>query len=168
MKVAGSLECRRVSLATFLASTNPETRPVKVVVGVVVLAKEEVLLLQRSATELHFPNIWELPSGKVESEDPTLLDAATRECFEETGMTVIEFIEETKSFEYVVEGRGLTLQLNFIAGASGNVVINQEEHKRYKWRTETEVEQLGVTDSTRKVFREVFEAHRRKTADLCS
>jgi 8-oxo-dGTP pyrophosphatase MutT (NUDIX family) len=51
----------------------------------------------------------ELPSGKVESEDPTLLDAATRECFEETGMTVTEFLEEANSFEHMVKGRGLTL-----------------------------------------------------------
>jgi hypothetical protein len=80
-------------------------------------------------------------------------------------MTVTEFIEETKSFEYVVEGRGLTLQLNFLVRAGGNVVINQEEHQRYKWCTETEVEQIGVTDSIRQVLREVFEAHRRKTAD---
>jgi len=130
MNVAGSLDCRRVSLTTFLASTTPETRPVKVVVGVVVLAKHKVLLLQRSATELHFPNTWELPSGKVESEDPTLLDAATRECFEEMGMTVTEFIEEMNSFEYMVEGRGLTLQLNFLVEAGGDVVINQEKHQR--------------------------------------
>jgi hypothetical protein len=80
-------------------------------------------------------------------------------------MTVTEFLEETKSFEYMVEGRGLTLQLNFIAGASGDVVINQEEHQRYKWCTETEAEQIGVTESTRNVLREIFEAHRRKTAD---
>ena len=156
------LERRRVSLATFLASKKPETRPVKVVVGVVTFAEDKVLLLQRSATELHFPNIWELPSGKVESEDPTFLDAATRECFEQTGMTVTEFLEEAESFEYTVEGRGLTLQLNFIVAASGDVVISHE-HQRYKWCTETELKRIGVTNSTQTVLMGAFEWQRRRT-----
>lgn len=54
--------------------------------GVVILQKHKVLLFQRSGAERHFPNIWELPSGKVENDDATLLDAAARECLEETGM----------------------------------------------------------------------------------
>ena len=150
-----------MSLTTFLELTNPENRPVKVV-GVVILQKDKVLLLQRSAAERHFPNIWELPSGNVENDDATLLDAAARECLEETGMTVTEFVAEAKSFEYMIKGRGLTLQLNFIVEAEGDVSINQEEHQQHRWYKEGEVKQIGVTESTREVLTGAFEWHRRK------
>lgn len=159
--LSGSSECWQVSLTTFLELTNSENRPVKVVVGVVILQKDKVLLLQRSAAERHFPNIWELPSAKVENDDATLLDAAARECLEETGMMVTEFVAEAKSFEYTIEGRGLTLQLNFIVEAEGNVGINQKEHQQHGWYTEGEVKQIEVTESTREVLTGAFEWHRR-------
>lgn len=73
-------------LLKFLSSKNGHDRPDTLVVGVLILVNKSVLLLQRAATERYYPNIWELPSGKVEPEDATLLDAAARECMEETGL----------------------------------------------------------------------------------
>jgi 8-oxo-dGTP pyrophosphatase MutT (NUDIX family) len=64
----------------------------------------------------------------VEDSDATILDAASREVYEETGLTVTEFLAETPSFEYSVEkilhsqtGESpvtvskTTIQLNFVA-----------------------------------------------------
>lgn len=78
------------------------------------ILNNKILLLLRRATRPHYPNIWELLSRKVEDEDPTLLDAAVRQCFEETDLTVTAFICEGKRYEYSIEGRGLSLQLNFV------------------------------------------------------
>ena len=145
-----------MSLATFLDSISHQSKPVKVVVGVAIVQHDKVLFLQRSAAEPYFPNIWELPSGKVGDEDATLLDAAARECLEETELAVIEFLAEAKSFEYMVEGRGLTLQLNFVVKAVREVTINQEEHQHYKWCNDEQVGQIGVSESTRQVLSGVF------------
>jgi 8-oxo-dGTP pyrophosphatase MutT (NUDIX family) len=94
--------------------------------------ENRVLLLQRSATERQYPNIWEFPSGKVESWDESILAAAARECKEETALTVPEFVRELKSFEYFVEGRGKMMQLNFEVIVDGeDVVISDEERQAY-------------------------------------
>jgi 8-oxo-dGTP pyrophosphatase MutT (NUDIX family) len=118
----------------FFNSIPAETRPNKLVVGVLILSSDKVLLLQRAATERYYPNIWELPFGKVEADDVTLLDAAARECLEETGLTVMVFLAEGKSFRYSTGIGSSSLQLNFDVEVQEEdpVIVNPEEHQAYR------------------------------------
>ena len=164
-RIPGSLAHRQVSRSMFLNSTPAETRPNKLVVGVLIFSSDRILLLQRAATERFYPNIWELPSGNVEIEDVTLLDAAARECFEETALTVTAFVAEGKSFKYSTSKGSTSLQLNFDVEVQegDHVIVNPEEHQAYQWCSEQEIEMVGVTDATKEILKDSY-ARRRRTA----
>jgi len=164
--VASSLKNRHISCSQFLNS-DTNTRLTKLVVGVLIFSNDKVLLLKRAAAERHYPNIWELPSGKVESEDETILDAAARECFEETGLMVTAFVAEGRSFEYTIAGRGLSLQLNFIVKVreGDSVRINPEEHQAYQWYAEQQIEQVGVTEATMEILKDTFNNRKKRITD---
>jgi 8-oxo-dGTP pyrophosphatase MutT (NUDIX family) len=157
--VTASLIHRKISLSQFLSSRAKTT---KLSFGVLIFRNDKVLILQRAANGIHYPNIWELPSGKVESKDATLLNAAARECFEETGLIVTEFIKEAESFEYTIEGRGWSLQLNFEVNVreEDDVKICPEEHQAYKWHTEKDIQDTGLTEATKRVVENAFRSHR--------
>ena len=53
-----------------------------------------LLLVQRAATEKSFPNLWEIPGGAVELDDPTILHSVAREVFEETGLHLQRFVRQ--------------------------------------------------------------------------
>jgi 8-oxo-dGTP pyrophosphatase MutT (NUDIX family) len=162
-RIAASLQSRQISRSNFLNSTPAATRPNKVVVGVLIFLSDKILLLQRAATERHYPNIWELPSGKVEAEDATLLDAAARECLEETNLTVTAFVGEGKSLKYSIPGAGSSLQLNFdVEVREGDpVIVNPEEHQGYRWCDEKEVEMVAVTDAIKDILTDAFDRRNR-------
>jgi 8-oxo-dGTP diphosphatase len=59
----------------------------RVVVAAVIINCGKALILKRSSHEDIYPNMWELPSGKVNfGEDPNT--SVKREVFEETGQEV--------------------------------------------------------------------------------
>ena len=156
-RVSPSLTHYQVLPSQFLSSQGACYRSYKLVVGVLIFADEKVLLLQGAATEGHYPNIWELPSGKVEPEDATALDAAARECLEETGLIITAFTGEGKTFEYGIDGRK-TLQLNFKVEVrkEDEVTINPDEHQAYQWCAEKDIGEVGVTDATLDVLKDAF------------
>ena len=62
-----------------------------------------VLLLQRAAHD-SMPNLWEVPGGAVDADDPSILHGALRELWEEAGLrgtVVVGFIPERE-----VQGQG--------------------------------------------------------------
>lgn len=72
-------------------------------------SQPRLLLLQRSATDVAFPGLWEVPGGSADDDDPTILHSLAREAFEETGLRLtrvvrqvgggIEWTEEKKDVE---------------------------------------------------------------------
>lgn len=72
----------------------------KVVAGGVVIYKGKILIVQRSADEESYPNLWELPSGKKEPLE-IATDAAVREVKEETDLDT-EIIGIVKRKEYQI------------------------------------------------------------------
>ena len=48
-----------------------------------------ILLFKRAPHEVYFPNLFELPSGKVDPEDPTIKHDLIREVKKDTGLDVI-------------------------------------------------------------------------------
>jgi mutator protein MutT len=134
----------------------------KIVVGGAVFNKEgKLLILQRTADEEAYPNIWELPGGSrepLEACDVTMV----RELKEEAGIDV-KPVEVFSSFNYVVQKPDLirdTTQIGFIAELiSDNQVVISSEHQAFAWISEEDIVNYRVTDQTRKVLRDAFKRH---------
>ncbi|KAI1632148.1 NUDIX hydrolase domain-like protein [Biscogniauxia mediterranea] len=106
---------------------------------------DRVLLVQRSAGD-SLPGKWEVPGGMCEHSDNSILHAAVRELFEESGLELAAFRgwagthffslggdEEDKSIQaakylFAVETRNHDVQLN------------DREHQNFIWATEQEVQ----------------------------
>ncbi|KAL9099263.1 MAG: hypothetical protein Q9163_005216 [Psora crenata] len=147
----------------------------KIVIGTIIAqrgmgevgGKPEILHLKRAAHEDAYPNIWEIPGGKVEDSDPTILDAVKREVIEETGMEVVKVIGAVKSFDYAMEKkmedaggaeviiRLNSLQLNFICVvAKYDVLVSPEEHSEYQFARRSMLAGLEMTEQMRAVVDE--------------
>jgi 8-oxo-dGTP pyrophosphatase MutT (NUDIX family) len=59
--------------------------------------------LKRAPHEPYFPNVFELPSGKVDPDGPTLKHALAREVREETGLDVTKILAELKPMVYITK-----------------------------------------------------------------
>ncbi|KAH7350747.1 NUDIX hydrolase domain-like protein [Rhexocercosporidium sp. MPI-PUGE-AT-0058] len=123
--------------------------------------RPQILLIKRAATDF-FPNVWEIPGGSVEGTDSTVLDAAIREIWEETGLLIKEFKSQVwdarvgekvmgKDGNEVVVGekpgageveflggRGETwCKLHFVVDVGevkeGQVVLDPQEHQDWGW-----------------------------------
>ncbi|KAL8952828.1 MAG: hypothetical protein Q9222_001263 [Ikaeria aurantiellina] len=123
-----------------------------------------ILLLKRAAHEPLYPNKFEIPGGKVEDSDPTIVDAVKREVREETGMEVINVTGAVSSFDYAaakeiaLEPVGkkaiwtVSLQLNFICNVTEHeLTVNPEEHSEGKFVDNSEVGNLDMTEQMRSV-----------------
>ena len=85
-------------------------KQISVSAGILINNDNQILLSQRTADK-SFPGQWEFPGGKIEAGESDL-DAAVRECFEETGVTVAvvgRYMMVEHSYEHG------DLQLSFIA-----------------------------------------------------
>ncbi|KAK4079530.1 hypothetical protein Trihar35433_635 [Trichoderma harzianum] len=129
-----------------------------------------ILLLKRAPHELYFPNIFELPSGKVDLDDPTLKHALVREVKEETGLDITKISAQLGPMIYQTEkiiksDAGVeafvvksAIQLNYVVSVSdGMVKLSIDEHSESRWATEEELDELDITDETRAVIREAFQ-----------
>lgn len=147
----------------------------KVVIGAAIFRYNEgssepnLLLLKRAAHELYFPNIFEIPGGKVDSEDISIKHAVVREVKEETGLDLTEFISELKPMSYtteksIIDDDGISnivvktaIQLNYVVRVSaGDVRINTNEHSESIWATEGQLDELNITTAMKAVIQEAF------------
>lgn len=132
--------------------------------------KPSILLLKRVSHELYFPNVFELPSGKVDPDDETLKYALVREVKEETGLDIVGILAELNPMTYSTEktvmddaGKEVlvsnsAIQLNFIVSVSaGTVKLNADEHSESCWATTEDLRDLDITDGMRVVIREAFQ-----------
>ena len=130
----------------------------------------KILLLKRAPHEPYFPNVFELPSGKVDPSDPTIEYALAREVQEETGLDITKVLAELKPMIYTTEksviddtGRESlvsksAIQLNYVVSVSGGEVkLSADEHSESKWATEEDLGDLDITSEMRAVIQEAFE-----------
>lgn len=129
-----------------------------------------ILLLKRAPHEPYFPNIFELPSGKVDLSDLTLKYALVREVKEETGLDITKISTQLSPMIYQTEkiiknDVGVetfvvksAIQLNYVVSVSdGMVELSVDEHSESRWATEEELDELDITDETRAIIREAFQ-----------
>src|SRR3989338_7885889 len=100
----------------------------KIVVAAAVMKNENILLLQRHAHEDILPNLWELPSGRLEPFE-TSEAGVRREVKEEAGLD-IRVIMPFAVFEYQIEKADEirdTTQINFLIEPIGDseVVLSE-------------------------------------------
>ncbi|KAJ2725169.1 hypothetical protein GGI07_001431 [Coemansia sp. Benny D115] len=163
--------------ACYLASCTTTPIPHRVVVGAAIAGtgsnNPSVLIVQRSADERSYSNEWEIPGGHVDPGE-SILDAVTREVFEETALKVTEVISEFEGFEYwstkYEEGDSddvndkvmsvCTKQLNFCVRVQdvSRVVLNSEEHQKYAWCTAQSIDEYQMTPTMKKVVLDALDA----------
>ncbi len=116
----------------------------KVTVGAAIIgnrATPRILLLKRNASEPNYPNVFEIPGGKVEASDASIRDAVAREVFEETRLTVTSVLSALSPIRYttektVIDGSGetrttqcRTTQLSYVVAIEeedGSFIVNPE------------------------------------------
>lgn len=130
----------------------------KVIAGVAIVEKGKVLIIQRSADEKIFPNLWEFPSGKKEPMEK-IEDAAKRETKEETGLnvkigkpiTVFNFGWEKEN-----EIRDAT-EIVFLGEIEGSPEIKlSSEHQNFAWITINKIKNYNISEETRNVIMEIL------------
>ena len=131
-----------------------------VLAGIIFNKQGKALILQRSADEDVYPEMWELPSGKREFFESSH-DSLRREIKEETGLDV-KIIQPCSVFEYKIEKpteiRDST-QINFIVTSESSEVNLSDEHQNFAWISEGEIEQCDMSDETKKTIRSAFNLH---------
>ena len=65
-----------------------------------------LLIVQRAAHERSFANLWEVPGGSSDAEDPTILHSLAREVFEETGLRLTRFVRQVGDVVEFQTGKG--------------------------------------------------------------
>lgn len=93
--------------------------------------------MKRTANEIYYPNVFELPSGNIDLTDENLARALEREVREETGFRVVKIVAELEPFYYdtrkEVGGnivRKSCVQLNYVVEVDGvEIRVNAEEHE---------------------------------------
>lgn len=128
-----------------------------------------LLLIQRAASEQALPNLWEIPGGSSEFDDPTVLHSVAREVFEETGLRLTRFVTKIGAgIEFKTNPKKTWLKLTFeievaefnniaefaqrakFDDAKGDkiesdlmefipITLNPEEHQKYAWVTKDDL-----------------------------
>jgi len=148
------IEGKRIYTAIERLKLVPAVQP-KVTVGAIVVKNNKVLLIKRK----NAPNqgLWAIPGGKVEPGE-TLQQAAEREIKEETGLTiraheviyVFDLIERDADdnllFHYVI----IDLMADYVSGE----LRAGDDATDACWVSKAELDQLSMTESTRKLLKE--------------
>lgn len=122
-----------------------------------------VLLVRRVPDDTPYGGIWEIPGGEAELSDKTFLDTVSRETFEETGQTIIEFINEFEGFEWEWKDKTYR-QINFSVKVrqGDEVVLAPDEHDAWVWASLEDVGKLEeegvITPEMGKCVKKAFEA----------
>jgi 8-oxo-dGTP diphosphatase len=123
------------------------------VVRIIIKQDNLVLVLKRAKGD-HFPGLYELPGGGLEMNED-IFSGAKRELYEETGLSVKEFISKPKSFDFLAASdhkkcRGYVFN---IIPKEKDVVLNPCEHCKYKWVTIGELDNLNMLSNIREIIK---------------
>jgi len=132
----------------------------RVVVGGVIFNKEDkVLILKRLSSEDVLPNIWELPSGKVDfNENPN--NSIIREVKEETNLDT-SIITPFHIFDYLIKKDDYTrhsVQINYLLKSLSNEVkLCPDEHDKFAWISKDEISDYDLTPETKSTIIKAFD-----------
>jgi 8-oxo-dGTP pyrophosphatase MutT (NUDIX family) len=150
LDVSPHLQPYQVSPASYLAINKSNSIPVShLIASAVVIHSNRVLLLQRSAQAFQ-PLLWELPGGKCSSDDASIIAAATRELWEESGLVASEVVDHVGTYEWLDNGEvwkkiALLIDVHMEPvdrrNTSGmpQVSISPREHAGFVWASQKDV-----------------------------
>ncbi|KAI1084572.1 NUDIX hydrolase domain-like protein [Whalleya microplaca] len=165
LAVPPSLHAYQISPTTYLERHKSSTQ--HLVAAGIVMHKDRVLLIQRSAHEF-MGLCWEVPGGQCEDSDETIPAAACRELWEEAGLRAAAVIDVVEGQHEWVDGgrtwRKITFVLEVEADATGEIQIRLDpnEHEDFVWASELEVREGRCGD---KVLRWTSNGQRRTVLD---
>lgn len=130
----------------------------KIILAGIVAYRGKILVIQRSADEDVFPNLWEIPSGKREPFEKSQ-DSLVREVKEETGIEVKPIVP-VDVFEFKVEKedeiRDAT-QISFLCKPVGEPKIKlSNEHQNFAWIKEDELGKYDLSKESKDVILKAF------------
>ena len=103
--------------------------------------EDEVLLIKRAADDVHCPDVWEIPGGRLDNgESP--FGGLQREVSEEVGLEIE--IGKPLCVDYFIrqDGQQITMIIFECVLVDGEVTLSHE-HTEYKW--------LGVLEACDKI-----------------
>ncbi len=117
--------------------------PVKLIAHVLLTVADSHLIIQRSQIKRGKPNVfpryWDIPGGRVE-ENELPSDAAVRECYEETGISIakenLTIIHEDSQFDE--EKQTVFTRLVYevtLPEQPKTILLDPEEHTDFLWIT---------------------------------
>lgn len=135
----------------------------KYVVGVAIFRKApdstswQVLVVKRSPTDDAFPNVWEIPGGKVDPGEEVRL-TVERETLEETALVVKDVLGELEEMHWESGSGKKSIQFNFAVTVENGtgIRLSAEEHTEWKWLGEEDVKDLGCTPKMAVVLLDAF------------
>lgn len=126
-------------------------------VGVKLLIRsidDKYLFLRRAPSYKTGSQPWDIPGGRINPEEP-LLEALSRELFEETGMKMAGEPQLIAAQDIFVSEKELhVVRLTYIGSADGNITLS-DEHDTYAWMTKDEAF-VGNIDSYLKKIKDSF------------
>jgi 8-oxo-dGTP pyrophosphatase MutT (NUDIX family) len=164
--VSDAAKTFNVPTATFLE--NSTTGVQRLVASALVFCDDggprKTLLIQRSSTDENNPNMWESPGGGVEDDDASVLFAAAREVWEETGLEVSHFRygvgeEPVIAVDRKDDGVVWGWVLLDVDVTGYDVILNPREHQRFLWATKEEVEQSKAGSTELQFASPIFQAN---------
>jgi dATP pyrophosphohydrolase len=101
--------------------------------------QEPLYLLLRRAPHSYLPGIWQMVTGKLNSEE-SAGSAITREIFEETGLESSTIFNVDVTMFYDQFKKRIAFSANFCAfiNSSEPITLSPKEHDQYQWCTYAE------------------------------
>lgn len=138
--------------------TAPRTKRPKVVLvnRCFLIRKGKLLLVKRSATDTHYPGLWEGPGGKLD-EGQDLTHALEREVMEETGLLVSPIHPLVFADSYVIGGEGKYKGLPYVVlfgvmKSKGGTLKLSDEHDESEWVSYKMALDYDLTPEVRKAL----------------
>ncbi|KAG7045314.1 hypothetical protein JMJ77_0009397 [Colletotrichum scovillei] len=155
-------------------TASDSARVDKVTVGAAILRHDtptpSILLLKRNSDEKYYPDVFEIPGGKVDATDSAIRDAIIREVAEETQMKVLDITAPLSRIRYTTEKIEVTsigkekivkrhaLQLSYVVAVEGTEFqVEKKEHSKGIWATRDSLDQILITSEMRKLVLEALD-----------
>jgi len=146
LTIAPHLRLYQVPLASYRSTDDSNDIPIAhLVASAVVICSNRVLLLQRAAHAFQ-PLLWEIPGGRCESWDESIIASAARELWEESGLVANKVVDVVGKYEWLDQGE-VWRKVTFLIDVEHNdqsikqpqVNIDLKEQASFIWATEEDV-----------------------------
>lgn len=125
-------------------------------VKLVVKKKGAILMLKRAKGE-SFPDLYELPGGGL-NEDEDIFSAGRREFYEETGLSIREFLSEPEVIDFctISSNENCRGYILYILPEGEDIVLNSAEHSEYKWVFLSELDSLFMFPEVKELVKKIL------------